>query len=82
MQYSTGTYLRLFKWWHRHTRRIPKDLDEAVTAIWWLQTGMGVALKHPEYAQMWLAMDPGRTWDFPHFADSFVQEMPIEARLE
>ena len=82
MSMSGGRFLKLLIWWFAETGRRPRDLEAAVTDIWWLQTGMGIALKHPEYAQAWLASEPGRQqWDFLKAADSFVEAVPIEMEL-
>ena len=82
MSVSGSRFLKLFAWWLTATGRGPRDLEAAVTDIWWLQTGMGIALKHPEYAQAWLASDTGMEhWDFLKAADSFVEAVPIEMEL-
>ena len=82
MSVSGARYMKMFAWWFAQTGRRPRDLEAAVTDIWWLQTGMGIALKHPEYAQAWLASDPGgQQWDFLKAADSFVGAVSIEMAL-
>ena len=82
MLMGAGRFLKLFAWWFDVTGRRPKDLEASVADIWWLQTGMGIALKHPEYAQAWLASDTGMEhWDFLKAADSFVEAVPIEMEL-
>ena len=82
MSVSGSRFLKLFVWWFAVTGRKPRGREAAVTDIWWLQTGMGIALKHPEYAQAWLASDTGMEhWDFLKAADSFVEAVPIEMEL-
>ena len=82
MSVSGDRFLKVFVWWLAVTGRKPRDEEAAVSAIWWLQTGMGIALKHPEYAQAWLASATGTEhWDFLKAADSFVEAVPIEMEL-
>ena len=82
MPVNADRYVELFTWWFAETGRKPTALEAAVTDVWWLQTGMGIALKHPEYAQAWLASDPAmQQWDFLKAADSFVEAVPIEMEL-
>ena len=82
MSVSGGRVLKMFVWGVAATGRKPRDEEAAVTDIWWLQTGMGIALKHPEYAQAWLASDPAmQQWDFLKAADSFVEAVSIEMKL-
>ena len=82
MSVMEDRFLKLFVWWYKATGRKPRDSGDAATAVWWLNTGMGIALKHPEYAQAWLASDPGMGhWDFLKAADSFVEAVSIEMEL-
>ena len=74
--------MKMFAWWFAETEQKPKDVEASVSDVWWLQTGMGIALKHPEYAQAWLAADIAKQdWDFLEAADSFVEAVPIEMEL-
>ena len=82
MSVNEDRYMKLFAWWFGITGRTPRGMEAAVTDIWWLQTGMGIALKHPEYAQAWLGIDSAKqAWDFLEAADSFVETVPIELEL-
>ena len=74
-------YKKMFLWAFTQTGKVPPDIANRVVNIWWLQTGMAIALKHPEYAQVWLAGDPSQHWDFMQAADSFVEAVPLEAKL-
>ena len=82
MSVSGARYMKLFAWWFAVTGRSPRDLEASFSDVWWMQTGMAIALKHPEYAQAWLAADPAKQdWDFLEAADSFVEAVPIEMEL-
>ena len=77
-------YRDMLIWYFGKTGNFHRDVEVVALNIWWLQTGMAIALKHPEYAQVWLATEPENSrdhWDFMEHADSFVESVPIEATL-
>ena len=75
-------FRKMLIWVFNETGREPEDLPSAVLNLWWLSTGMAIALKHPEYAHVWVAGGPGAEhWDFLEAADRFVEAVPLEAEL-
>ena len=63
---------------------LPSSVATFLERVWWLQVGMAIALKHPEYAHVWLEEDKEKgkgTYDFLVAADSFVQQIPLEVQL-
>lgn len=59
-----------------------KDIHSPDAALGVFQTGMMIALRHPEYALAWMNQEKGIGAElFPLEADTFVQKHPLEVIL-